>query len=90
MKKPSKAAIARENLSRLASIGVGSMYVEDLRIARRDALDLHRVQRRAGWVEEFAARDMSYSEAVRRHKNARARLQREVKRYRKWLTEVLA
>ncbi|WP_321789309.1 hypothetical protein [Burkholderia pyrrocinia] len=100
MKRPSKSAIARENVSRLASIGIGSMEIETLRAAREVALRDLRTARRA-CREECEAVDVDQHESVRGqradydrlasgHKNARARFQREVKCYRAWLAEVMA
>ncbi|MDR8105568.1 hypothetical protein KPB04_27930 [Burkholderia cenocepacia] len=100
MKRQSKAAIARENVSRLVSIGIGSMEVETLRAAREAALRDLRAARRA-CRDECDAVDVDEHESVRGpradyerlasgHKNARARFQREVKRYREWIAEVSA
>ncbi|WP_186163384.1 hypothetical protein [Burkholderia gladioli] len=98
MNKPSKAAIDHENTSRLASIGIGSMEVETLRAAREAALrDLRRARRECR--EDDACPDIDehedvrgpldeYAMLARGYKNAHARYQREVKRYREWLAEV--
>ncbi|HDR8938750.1 TPA: hypothetical protein QDA76_002230 [Burkholderia vietnamiensis] len=97
MKKPSKAAIARENVSRLALIGIGSMEVETLRAAREAALrDLRKARRE--YREDWDGADIDDHECVRGpradydrlasgYKNAHARYQREVRRYREWLAE---
>lgn len=98
MKRPSKAVIARENISRLASIGIGSMEVETLRVAREAALRGLRKARRE-YREDWDGADIDDHECVRGpradydrlaagHKNAHARYQREVKRYRDWLAEL--
>jgi hypothetical protein len=99
MKKPTKAQIAQENVSRLASIGIGSMEVETLRAAREAALRDLRKARREWRGRENDGADIDEHECVRGpradydrlasgHKNAHARYQREVKRYREWLADV--
>ncbi|KVT95590.1 hypothetical protein [Burkholderia ubonensis] len=101
MKRQSKASIARENVSRLASIGLASMEVETLRAAREAALRDLRKARREWRGRGVDGTDIDEHECVRGpradydrlasgHKNASARFQREVKRYREWLAEVSA
>ncbi|MBW5285981.1 hypothetical protein [Burkholderia gladioli] len=98
MSKPSKMAIAKENASRLASIGIGSIEVETLRAAREVALrELRRARRECREDDDCPDIDehddvrgplADYTRLARGYKNAHARYQREVKRYREWLAEV--
>ncbi|AJX61509.1 hypothetical protein [Burkholderia pseudomallei] len=87
-----KSDIAKENVSRLASIGLAAMEHETARVkasvelaglrAARKEEDCPTIKLKA-WEHDYAA-------AAKARKNSRARLQREIARYHEWRREVNA
>ncbi|KWF81283.1 hypothetical protein WL94_28345 [Burkholderia cepacia] len=96
MKRQSKAAIARENVSRLASIGIAALEYDRARVdanAERKSL----IAARKLWSEDPDRGDDTpteceeqYALSVKKRTRARARLLRQIARYREWLAEVSA
>ncbi|KVM87675.1 hypothetical protein WT06_22270 [Burkholderia anthina] len=96
MKRPSKAAIARENVSRLASIGLAALEYDHARVdanAERKSL----IAVRKLWSEDPERSDDTpaeceeqYALSAKKRTRARARLLRQIARYREWLDEVTA
>ncbi|MCA8120460.1 hypothetical protein LGN07_17195 [Burkholderia cepacia] len=96
MKRPSKAAIARENVSRLASIGLAALEYDHARVdanAERKSL----IAARKLWSEDPERSDDTpheceeqYALSAKKRTRARARLLRQIARYREWLDEVTA
>ncbi|KVC71427.1 hypothetical protein WI73_11440 [Burkholderia ubonensis] len=96
MKRQSKAAIARENVSRLASIGIAALEYDRARV---DANAEHKslTAARKLWSEDPDRTDDTpaeceeqYALSAKKRTRARARLLRQIKQYREWLAEVSA
>ncbi|QTD88806.1 hypothetical protein [Burkholderia anthina] len=94
MKKPTKAQIAHENVSRLASIGIAALEYDHAR-AEANAERRSLVAARKLWSEDPEGGDdtpaeceQQYALSARKRTNARSRLLRQIARYREWLAEV--
>ncbi|MWA16525.1 hypothetical protein [Burkholderia pseudomallei] len=96
MKKPTKAQIAQENVSRLASIGLAALEYDHARAeanAERKAL----IAARKLWSEDPERSDdtpaeceRQYALSAKKRTTARSRLLRQIARHREWLCEVNA